>query len=104
MSKEAARFWYQRIGLAVGWFAFGSVTVRLLSSLGFSPPARQLVAYVLGFVLLLIGLDVAWHRPRAPADGSATATGMRRFGHAARCWLLSLYFVALWLLWAASAM
>jgi small-conductance mechanosensitive channel len=104
MSKEAARFWYQRIGLTVGWFAFGWVTVSLLGRLGFSPPARQLVAYVLGFVLLLIGLDIAWRRPRAPADGSAAATGMRRFGHAARCWLVSLYFVALWLLWVASAM
>jgi small-conductance mechanosensitive channel len=29
---------------------------------------------------------------------------MRRFGHTGRSWLLSLYFVALWLLWVASAM
>jgi small-conductance mechanosensitive channel len=104
MSKEAARFWYQRIGLAVGWFAFGWVTVSLLGTLGVSPPARQLVAYVLGFVLLLIGLDIAWRRPRAAADWSAAAAGMRRFGHTGRSWLLSLYFVALWLLWVASAM
>jgi moderate conductance mechanosensitive channel len=104
MSKEAARFWYQRIGLAVGWFAFGWVTVSLLGKLGVSLPARQLVAYVLGFVLLLIGLDIAWRRPRAPADGSTAATGRRRLGHTGRSWLLSLYFVALWLLWVASAM
>ncbi len=104
MSKEAVRFWYQRIGLAVGWFAFGWVTVSLLGRLGVSPPARQLVAYVLGFVLLLIGLDIAWRRPHAPADGSAAATGRRKLGHAGSSWLLSLYFVALWLLWVASAM
>jgi small-conductance mechanosensitive channel len=103
MSKEAARFWYQRIGLAVGWFAFGWVTVSLLGKLGVSLPARQLVAYVLGFVLLLIGLDIAWRRPRAPADGSTAATGRRRLGHTGRSWLLSLYFVALWVLWVASA-
>jgi len=104
MSKEAARFWYQRVGLTIGWFAFGWVTASLLDRLGFSPPARQLVAYVLGFVLLLIGLDIAWRRPRAPADGSAAITGRRRLGHAGRSWLLSLYFVALWLLWVTSAM
>lgn len=101
MSKEAARFWYQRIGLTVGWFAFGWVTVSLLGRLGFSPPARQLVAYVLGFVLLLIGLDIAW---RAPGDRSAATAGRRQFGHAANRALPSLYFVALWLLWVASAM
>jgi small-conductance mechanosensitive channel len=104
MSRKAARFWHRRLGLAVGWFAFGWVTVGLLSALGFSLPARQLVAYVLGFVLLLIGIEIAWRRPPSPADRIAAVTGRRRLGHAANCWLVSLYFVALWVLWVASAM
>jgi small-conductance mechanosensitive channel len=103
MSDGAARFWYRRLGLLVGWFAFGWVTVTLLDKLGVSPPARQLIAYALGIGLLAIGFDVAWRRPRPPGDPIAAA-GKIRLGHGVRNGLLTAYFVALWLLWVASAM
>src|SRR3546814_9910579 len=54
METRVARYWYWRIGLLVGWLAFGWVTVGLLHSLGLSNDARRLVAYGLGLGLLAI--------------------------------------------------
>ncbi len=96
MSTPAAWFWYRRIGFLVGWLAFGWVTVGVLATLGVARPALQIVAYALGLVLLGIGLEVAWRRPRAEASA-----GLAR---RAADWLLSAYFVLLWLLWFLSAM
>src|SRR5918993_2790915 len=39
LTADAARFWYRRLALFVGWFAFGRATLDVLSSLGFSPEA-----------------------------------------------------------------
>jgi small-conductance mechanosensitive channel len=97
MSTEAARFWHRWLAAAVGWFAFGYVTVALLRALGVDPPVRQLAAYALGLGLLGIGLWAAWRRP-VPADAEAARS---RNG---RAWLLSAYFAGLWLLWVMSAM
>ena len=80
MSTRAARFWYQRLGLLVGWFAFGWVTLVLLSVLGFSLDARHLVAYMLGLGLLGIGLEMVWRRPRAALGEVQPAPGRRRLG------------------------
>jgi len=37
MTDSAARFWHLRLGLFIGWFAFGYVTVTLLGILGLFP-------------------------------------------------------------------
>jgi moderate conductance mechanosensitive channel len=97
MSTPAAWFWYRRIGFFVGWLAFGWVTVGLLATLGVARPVQQIVAYTLGLVLLGIGLEIAWRRPRA--EGAAEGFVRRASG-----WLLSAYFVLLWVLWFLSAM
>jgi len=97
MNTAGAWFWYRRVGFFVGWLAFGWVTVGLMATLGVAPPVRQIVAYTLGLVLLGIGLEVAWRPPRAEA-------GSGRLPHRASSWLLSAYFVLLWLLWFVSAM
>ena len=65
LSADAARFWFRRLALFVGWFAFGRATLDVLSALGFSPEARELVAYTLGLGLLAIALNVVWTRPPA---------------------------------------
>ena len=65
LSADAARFWFRRLALFVGWFAFGRATLDVLSVLGFSPEARELVAYALGLGLLAIALNVVWARPHA---------------------------------------
>ena len=101
MGTEAARFWHARLGLLVGWFAFGWVTAALLSVLGFSLDARHLVAYVLGLGLLAIGLEMVWRRPDAVGDRPPGS--QRRLGRTARSILLSAYFVAVWALWVAGA-
>ena len=105
VSDEAARFWAKRLGYAVGWYAFGWVTIRLLGTLGFPVPARQLVAYALGLVLLVIGIEAVW---RSPHDVSATqasdAGHASRIGLRTRNALWTLYFIALWLLWVVGMM
>ncbi|MDR6288118.1 small-conductance mechanosensitive channel [Inquilinus ginsengisoli] len=104
MDNGAARFWHLRLGLFVGWFAFGSATLGLLSTLGFTMDMRQLVAYVLGLGLLALGIEIAWRRPRAAVE-EAPELGRRRRRRvgSASAWLLSTYFLALWLFWVVSA-
>jgi small-conductance mechanosensitive channel len=105
MDTVAARFWYRRLVMFVGWFAFGWVLVGLLDTLGWSLAGRQLVAYVLGLGLLAIALEAVWRRP-APLDESTEASSpvTRRFGHGALNVALSLGIVLLWVLWVAHAM
>jgi len=101
----AARFWCRRLAVFVGWFAFGYVTVGLLSTLGFSVEGRQLVAYVLGLGLLAIALETVWRRPVAPADATeAPLHGTHHLGRGAQNALLSVGIVLLWGLWVARAM
>jgi small-conductance mechanosensitive channel len=103
-SDEAARFWFIRIGLLVGWFAFGYVTLNLLDALGLPQDQRRLVAYALGLGLLAMGIEIAWRRPRPalPAELGPAAPG-HRFRHSATAWLLSAVFVLFWVSWVARA-
>jgi small-conductance mechanosensitive channel len=102
MGTDAAWYWYRRIGVLVGWLAFGWVTVGLLNSLGLAVDARRLVAYALGLGLLAIGLEAVWRRPMArSAEPASTAY---RIGRRAGSWLLTFYFATLWLAWVVGAM
>jgi small-conductance mechanosensitive channel len=101
MNTEAAWFWYRRIALAVGWLAIGWVSVGLLGTLGLSLSSRVLIAYVLGLMLLAIGIEAVWRRPRASLQAAADDL---HEGHRLANWLLTAYFTLLWLLWVASAM
>jgi len=100
VDTPAAWFWYRRIGLFVGWLAFGWVTVNLLVTIGFSEPARHLLAYFLGLGLLAIGIEIAWRRPTA----AAAPAEPHRIGRTATAILLTAYFILLWLVWVMSAM
>ena len=104
MGTPAAWFWYRRIGLAVGWLAFGWVTVGLLGTLGLPMPHRQLVAYILGLCLLAIGLEAIWHAAPGAAPAIENGHGGRHMSHRAVSWLISGYFGLLWLFWVASMM
>ena len=105
MGSAAARFWCRRITAFVGWFAFGWVIVGLDGRLGYSPAARQLVAYTLGLGLLAIALQAVWRRPAAQGeDGEAAPAELRRFGSGAQNALLSVGFVLLWIFWVTAEM
>ena len=88
MSAGAARFWFRRLALFVGWFAFGRATLDVLSALGFSPEARELVAYTLGLGLLAIALNVVWTRP--PAADTLPDETRHPARHRFTPWLLSV--------------
>nr|WP_279306588.1 mechanosensitive ion channel family protein [Microvirga solisilvae] len=100
MSNDAAKFWYTRLVLFVGWFAFGWATVQLLNTLGFSPDGRRLVAYTLGIGLLGLAIEAAW---RWPTPSTASLESIRRSPRhqSIGTWLLSLYLVLLWGVWVA---
>jgi small-conductance mechanosensitive channel len=101
MNTAAAWFWYRRVSFAIGWLAIGSVTVGLLGTLGLSFSSRVLIAYVLGLMLLAIGIESAWRRPPAALHPEeAPHHEHRRLSN----WLLTAYYAVLWLLWVASAM
>ncbi len=115
MDTAAARFWYRRFVVFVGWFAFGYVEVGVLSRLGLSLAGRELIAYVLGLGLLAIALEAVWRRPVAPEDSAeapqasteapeAPARATHRLGRGAQNALLSISIVLLWVLWVLHAM
>src|SRR6202030_987808 len=115
MDTAAARFWYRRLVVFVGWFAFGYVEVGVLSRLGLSLAGRELIAYVLGLGLLAIALEAVWRRPVAPEDSAeapeasteapeAPARATHRLGRGAQNALLSIGIVLLWVLWVLHAM
>jgi small-conductance mechanosensitive channel len=104
VSDSNASFWVKRLSYAVGWFAFGWVTVLLLSMLGFALPSRQLIAYALGIVLVVMGIEAVWRRPGHAAVAPLPEGAPARIGERAFNWLLSAYFLLLLLLWVASAM
>ena len=115
MDTAAARFWYRRLVVFVGWFAFGYVEVGVLSRLGLSLAGRELIAYVLGLGLLAMALEAVWRRPVAPEDSAeapeasteapeAPARATHRLGRGAQNALLSIGIVLLWVLWVLHAM
>jgi len=63
MDSAAARFWYVRVKLIVGWLALGLVTKDLLSALEVSPAARDIVGYGFGLGTLAILIEAVWRRP-----------------------------------------
>ena len=104
MSTDAAWFWYGRLRLMAGWSSFGLGTVQLFEILEFSPVSRELVAYIFGFGLLGLALELVWRRPAALPLAAEVTTRRHRLEPGARKGLISAYFVVLWLLWVASAM
>jgi small-conductance mechanosensitive channel len=107
LSRDAARYWYLRLALFVGWFAFGWATLEVLNTLGVSPEARELVAYALGLGLLAIGLNIVWTRPptaSAPEASAPLDAAVQPARHAVAPWLLSVCLVLIWALWVAGLM
>jgi moderate conductance mechanosensitive channel len=103
MSTPAARYWFKRLVLIIGWTAFGWITVMELSQIGFSREAFQLFAYALGLVLLALAIEAVWDAPAEASTDAVETPELKRHRRARAIWLC-LYFVVLWLLWVAGAM
>ncbi len=101
IDDEGARFWYRRFCAFTAVLLFGYAAVSSLSTLGLTPPARQIVAYLLGLGLVAVALETIWRRPRPRA---ALAAGQDEdHPRHARAIMASLLVAALWLLWAIGA-
>ncbi|MDW6021094.1 mechanosensitive ion channel family protein [Mesorhizobium sp. BAC0120] len=79
-------FWFRRISLMAGIFLLGWVMVSIMQSLGNSAEVTQLATHLMGLGLLAAAVEVVWHRP----DGVPSAL---------KGILLTLFLIALWLLW-----
>ncbi|WP_353643113.1 mechanosensitive ion channel family protein [Mesorhizobium sp. WSM2239] len=90
-SDAEANFWYRRVAIFASYLMAGWATVSLLPTLGFSPDGRRLVAYLLGIGLLALAVEMVWRRPGRAARQRTSA----------KEWLLTIYLVILWGLWAA---
>ncbi|HET6221046.1 MAG TPA: mechanosensitive ion channel family protein, partial [Dongiaceae bacterium] len=74
------------------------------ATLGVAIEVRHVIAYLLGFVLLVIGIESVWRQPAASqAVPPPAGAGLHHRHHVGK-WLLSAYFVLLWLLWVVGAM
>jgi small-conductance mechanosensitive channel len=100
MSDAAALFWHRRVAIIVGWVSFGVVTVGLLAALGVSSDVRRIVgASTFGLVSQAILMEVVWRRPEAQRPA-----GERRLSRNTVSVLLTIFFIALWVLRIADAM
>ncbi|MFO0996154.1 MAG: mechanosensitive ion channel family protein [Alphaproteobacteria bacterium] len=94
MSTPAAYFWFRRTSLIAAWLAFVSVTASLLATLGFAPESLRTIADLNALGVLILMLEANWRAPREASD--VTAHGRR-----VQLLLLSLYLVALWILFVS---
>jgi moderate conductance mechanosensitive channel len=105
MDTGAARFWYVRLKLVVGWVAVGIVTRGLLGALEVSPAARDIIGSVFGLVTLALLLEAIWRRPSETADaGAQTALERHRVSRIKLNGLLTAGLVLLWGLRVAGMM
>jgi small-conductance mechanosensitive channel len=97
MEAAAARYWYVRLKLGVGWLMLGLVTKEVLGVLEVSPPARDIVGYTFGLGMLAILLEAVWRRPAESAD--AGPEPVREIRHLSRVKANALLTAGLVLLW-----
>ena len=96
--RQAARFWYVRLKLVVGWLALGLVTKGVLGALEVSPPARDIVGYGFGLGTLVILLEAIWRRPSENVGAEPGTDDERR--HLSRVKLNALLTAGIILLYA----
>jgi moderate conductance mechanosensitive channel len=92
MTDARSTHWYRWVGLCVGWFVLVGATMNLMQTFGFDDPGRVAVGVVAGFIQLVLVLGATWLRPTDPAETP------HRISPKAISWLLTVFFVALWLL------
>ncbi|MGX5846165.1 mechanosensitive ion channel family protein [Mesorhizobium sp. PL10] len=91
ITNETADHWAYWLPRIVGFFAFVFAAFILLPGLGIDQDGMTVLSVVADFLLLSLVLIAVWRRPRIQRDGA------RQSGHTATTWLLTAYFVALFL-------
>jgi small-conductance mechanosensitive channel len=105
LESGAARYWTRRLTQTAAVFAFGWALAKILHTLGLSREVVQLIAYAIGLGLLALGLDMVWRHGRAFASGFHEASPARwRIDSRAMAWLLTAYFLLIWVTWVAGTM
>jgi small-conductance mechanosensitive channel len=105
MDSAAARFWYVRVKLVIGWLALGLVTKGLLGVLDVSPAARDIVGYGFGLGSLAILLEAVWRRPLETIEaGPEPVRENRRLSRAKLNALLTAGLILLYALRVAGTM
>jgi len=97
MDSVAARYWYLRMRLVIGWLALGLVTRELLGDLGVSPASVDIVGYTFGLVTLAILMEALWRRPAVSTEVGPEIT--REAHRLSRVKVNALLTVGLVLLW-----
>ncbi len=97
MEAAAARYWYVRLKLVVGWVVLALVTKGVLGELEISRPARDIVGYAFGLGTLAILLVAIWRRP--PESAEAGFEPGHEIRHVSRVKVNALLTVGLVLLW-----
>lgn len=90
VTNEAADHWSYWLPRIVGVFAFFGAAFNLLPGLGIDPDGMMVLSLGADFVVLVLFLLAVWRRPRK-RDGAPQS------GHTGATWLLTAYFVVLFL-------
>ena len=105
MEAAAARYWYVRLKLVVGWVMLALVTKGVLGELEISAPARDIVGYAFGLGTLAMLLEAIWRRPAESANtGPEPVHETRHLSHIKVNGLLTAALVLLWGLRVAGMM
>ena len=96
MEAAAARYWYVRLKLVIGWLMLSLVTKGVLGELEISAPARDIVGYAFGLGTLAILLETIWRRPAERA--SSGSEPVREYRHLSRVKVNALLTAGLGLL------
>ncbi|RUW59658.1 mechanosensitive ion channel family protein [Mesorhizobium sp. M7A.F.Ca.US.008.03.1.1] len=91
ITNETADHWSYWLPRILGVFAFFGAAFILLPGLGIDQDGMMALTVGADFVLLLLFLLAIWRRPKARRDGASHS------GHTAKTWLLTAYFVVLFL-------
>ena len=92
MADASASHWYSYAGINTTWFTFVGATLSLLATFGFDVAERTAIGIVAGFVQMILLMAAVWLRP------AGTISQVHRFSKTTLSWLLTVFFVALWLL------
>ncbi|RAZ90946.1 mechanosensitive ion channel family protein [Mesorhizobium hawassense] len=88
ITNEAADHWFYWLPRIVGVFAFFAAAFNLLPGLGIDRDGMVVLSLGADFVMLLLFLLAVWRRPRTQREGAH---------HTAASWMLTAYFVVLFL-------